>query len=146
MEELYFHDPDLTALGRTTQASGILNPGEVRQQLARIVDSTAFRASLRLTRFLSFVVEAAMTGKGQRIKAYTIAVEALGRCGNFDPQNNPIVRVEAVRLRKALARYYAGEGHDDPLLIALPRGSYVPCFRLRGTGERAAVAERDPEV
>jgi hypothetical protein len=75
------------------------------------------------------VVEAALAGCADRLKAYTIAVEALGRGENFDPQTDPIVRVEAVRLRRALAAYYAGPGAHDPLIIELPRGRYVPTFR-----------------
>ena len=70
-------------------------------------------------------------GDGKKLKAYTIAVEALGRGTDFDPQTDPIVRVEAVRLRQALARYYSGTGRDDPLVIEVPRGSYVPAFRRR---------------
>lgn len=107
---------------------------EVRQQLARILGSAAFRVSLQLSRFLSFVVEATLAGQGDRIKAYTIAVEALGRRSDFDPQTDPIVRVEAGRLRIALVRYYSGAGRNDPLVIDLPRGAYVPTFRRRGAG------------
>ena len=104
---------------------------EIRKQLGRIVASEALRGSPRLTRFITFVVEATLAGKSARIKAYTIAVEALGRGSNFDPQSDPIVRVEACRLRQALTRYYAAAGRDDPLVIELPRGTYVPSFRRR---------------
>ncbi|HEY2528054.1 MAG TPA: hypothetical protein VGJ20_08930 [Xanthobacteraceae bacterium] len=104
---------------------------EIGQQLARILGSAAFRDSLRLRRFISFVVATALAGKADQIKAYTIAVEALGRGSNFDPQSDPIVRVEACRLRQALARYYDGAGCHDPLLIDLPRGTYVPRFHRR---------------
>jgi len=101
---------------------------EVRVELARIVASAVFRDSPRLAAFLRFVVNAELEGNGDRIKGYTIAVEALGRDADFDPQSDPIVRVEARRLRDALARYYAGVGRDDPLVIELPRGGYVPAF------------------
>ena len=102
--------------------------GEVRRALGRVLESPIFRDSLRLTSFLKFVVEAALDGKSDRIKSYTIAVEALGRGPAFDPQADPIVRVEAGRLRQALARYYATIGCNDPILIDVPRGAYVPCF------------------
>jgi len=104
---------------------------EVRDELTRILGSVAFRNSLRLVRFLTFVVEATLAGKADTIKAYTIAIEALGRGSDFDPEADAIVRVEAGRLRVALARYYAGAGANDPLLIDLPRGTYVPTFRTR---------------
>jgi len=106
--------------------------GEIRRQLARLLASDVFRFSLRLTRFLEFVVETTLAGKAGTIKAYTVAVAALGRGDDFDPQSDPIVRVEALRLRAALARYYEGPGRDDPIIIAIPRGSYVPIFHKRG--------------
>jgi adenylate cyclase len=108
-----------------------LRADQVREQLGRIVASVTFRGSLRLTSFLRFVVETALAGHGNRIKAYTVAVEALGRPENFDPQDDPIVRVEAVRLRQALAHYYADVGVDDSVIIEMPRGSYVPVFGRR---------------
>jgi len=107
---------------------------EIYRQLDRICASRAFRGSLRLTRFLRFTVETALVGKSDTIKAYTIAVEALGRDANFDPQSDPIVRVEAGRLRQALARYYAGAGRNDPVLIEFPRGTYVPSFQRTAAG------------
>jgi hypothetical protein len=121
-------------------------PGdEIRQQLGLIVGSPVFRVSLRLTSFLKFVVEAVLSGDGDNIKAYTIAVEAFGRSPSFDPQADPIVRVEAGRLRHALARYYAGAGRDDPLTIDLPRGTYVPAFHRRDA-ERAGPAGASPRA
>jgi tetratricopeptide (TPR) repeat protein len=110
------------------EVSGRPCADEVRAALDRIVASPHFRASPQLASFLRFVVEAALSGGSDRIKGYTIAVEALGRDSDFDPQADPIVRVEAGRLRRALDRYYANGGTDDPIAIELPRGSYVPTF------------------
>jgi tetratricopeptide (TPR) repeat protein len=104
---------------------------EVRRALASIVVSPAFSGSPQLASFLRFVVEATLSGHSERIKGYTIAVEALGREDDFDPQADPIVRVEAGRLRRALDRYYDGPGKREPVVIALPRGSYVPTFQRR---------------
>jgi hypothetical protein len=106
-----------------------LHDDDIRRELSRIVNSRTFRDSYRLTSFLSYVVEMTLAGHGSKLKAYTIAVEALGRGVDFDPQTDPIVRVEAVRMRQALARYYSEIGRDDPLVIEVPRGSYVPAFR-----------------
>jgi TolB-like protein len=106
-------------------------PEEVRAALARLTQSEGFRSSPQLVTFLGFIVEAVLRGERERIKAYTIAVEALGRGERFDPQTDPIVRVEATRLRRAVERYYAGPGVDDPVVIELRPGSYVPAFRRR---------------
>lgn len=107
-------------------------PSAIRAQLDRIVGSPEFRNSPRLKRFLTFVVEMTLEGKAERIKAYTIAIEALGRGPEFDPQIDPIIRVQAGRLRQALGRYYANAGRNDPVVIEMPRGAYVPSFRGGG--------------
>src|SRR5262245_55285752 len=122
----------------------LLSAEEVRTELGLILASPAFSHSPRLAAFLRFVVESRLTGKADYIKSYTIGVEALGRSEGFDPHIDPIVRVEAGRLRKALARYYSGIGADRSVLIDLPRGSYVPVFcrqpARRGAGLAALLS------
>jgi TolB-like protein len=113
--------------------ANVPKPDEVRATLDRMVMSDSFRSSPQLSAFLSFVVEAALAGQGDRIKGYTIGVEALKRNANFDPQLDPIVRVEATRLRRAMERYYTGPGADSLVRIELPRGTYVPSFSYRST-------------
>lgn len=126
----------------TLEAPG---PDEVRGALERIVASEALRASPQLAAFLGFVVETELRGESRRIKAYTIAVEALGRPPSFDPEADSIVRVMAGRLRRALDQYYAEAGADDALVIDLPRGSYIPVFRSRAAGQNpSAAAEAVP--
>jgi tetratricopeptide (TPR) repeat protein len=104
---------------------------EIRAALERVVASDVMRSSPQLTAFLRFVVEAVLEGNSDRIKGYVIAVEVLKRGAQFNPQIDPIVRVEATRLRRTLERYYASEGAEDPIVIALPRGTYVPTFTRR---------------
>lgn len=110
-----------------------------RAALDRIITSDGFRSSPQLTAFLSFVVEAVLHGKADRIKGYTIGVEVLKRNKTFDPQIDPIVRVEATRLRRAMVHYYSGPGADDPIRIELVRGSYVPVFYCRREQQREPV-------
>jgi TolB-like protein len=104
---------------------------DCRAQLDRILRSTEFEATGREHRFLSHVVEEALSGRGDRIKAYSIAVEVFGREATFDPQTDPIVRIEAGHLRRSLERYYFTAGQADPVLITIPKGGYVPTFSLR---------------
>lgn len=104
---------------------------EVRAAVGRLTASQAFGKSHQLSQFLTFIVAETLAGRGERIKAYTIATDALKRDACFDPQADPIVRVEAGRLRRALERYYKTEGRDDPICIELPRGGYVPRFSIR---------------
>jgi hypothetical protein len=116
---------------------------EVRAALGQILASEPFRPSAQLRVFLKYIVETTLRGEADRIRAFTIAVEAFGRDKDFNPQGDPIVRVEAARLRRAIEQYYAGPGADDAVEIHVPRGSYVPQFRYRG---RAAHPPAAPEV
>jgi TolB-like protein len=120
---------------RGLRATRELIHDEVRAALDRVVASDMLRQSPQLAAFLRFIVETTLRGKGARIKGYTIGVEAMGRDQSFDPQIDPIVRVEAGRLRRALEHYYAGPGATDEVIIELPRGRYVPNFRRR-VGQR----------
>jgi hypothetical protein len=111
---------------------------DVRAALRRVIASPPVRNAPRLAAFLCYVVERTLAGHGGRIKGYTIGVEALGRRPDFDPQSNPIVRVEAGRLRAALARYYNDAGRHDGVVIEIERGGYVPQFRYRdGRADRS---------
>jgi hypothetical protein len=83
---------------------------DVRASLERVVASVELSKSPQLVSFLRFVVEAELNGRSRQVKAYTIATDALGRDARFDPQADPIVRVEAGRLRRALKKYYANGG------------------------------------
>ena len=109
------------------------SPADIRSELDRMTVSDVFLKSPQLVSFLRFVVESTLHGKQDRIKAYTIGVEVLRRDTKFDPQLDPIVRVEATRLRRTIERYYATAGANDPVIIDLPRGSYIPTFRRRET-------------
>jgi hypothetical protein len=109
-------------------SSDVLTAEEIRAAVERVVTSPGFRRSPQLVAFLRFVVESVLGGKAGRIKSYTIGIEALRRGQGFDPQIDPIVRVEAGRLRRALASYYAGEGARRSVTIEIPLGSYVPTF------------------
>jgi hypothetical protein len=92
--------------------------------LRRVLLSAEFKTAPQLAAFLTFSVTRTLEGRGALLKAYTVATEVLGRHADFDPQADPIVRVEATRLRRALDRYYLSEGRDDAIRITMPRGGY----------------------
>jgi len=103
----------------------------VRAQVERILASAAFADAERASNFLRFVVERKLEGRASEIKEFVIAVEVLGRTSSFDSKTDPIVRVEAGRLRDRLSSYYEDEGEADLVLISLPKGGYVPEFSER---------------
>ena len=108
--------------------------GKVEEQLNRILTSRTFRQADRLKRFLTFIVDETIHGRGERLKEFVVGVEVFGKPESFDPRNDPIVRVQARRLRNQLTRYYREEGHDDPMVIELPKGGYTPIFRASKPG------------
>src|SRR5580700_8214747 len=108
--------------------------GKIVAQLDRILSSKGFRRADRLKRFLTFTVNETLAGHGEQLKEFVIGVEVFDKGPKFDPRSDPIVRVQARRMRGQLAHYYNDEGQNDEILIELPKGGYTPIFRpLKGT-------------
>lgn len=113
---------------------------EVCRQVKRILTSEEFHAPKRGRNFLEFVVNETLAGRSDFLKAFTIANVVFGREASFDPQNDPVVRIEAGRIRKALERYYLVAGDRDDVVITVPKGGYVPHFEYA----RGALAPTEP--
>lgn len=112
----------------------------VRRQLTRIATHRLFVRSARMRRFLEFTVESLLAGRSDEVKEYVLGVEVFDRPATHDPRLDPIVRVEARRLRAKLQAFYESDGAGDDLIIEYPRGSYVPQFRLRPSEARQGAA------
>ena len=112
-------------------------PEVVRKHLRLVLAHGELADSPQLAAFLTYVVERKLEGAEDRIKAYAIATEALGRPAAFDPQNDPIVRVQAKRLRQALQIYYSDPHADDSVRITLPVGGYIPDIKAFDLTKRA---------
>jgi hypothetical protein len=100
----------------------------IRAQLKRVLGASPLQANERRSAFLRYVVDETLAGRAERLKGYNIAVEALGRDETFNPQTDPVVRLEARQLRNDLAHYFLNVGPDDPVRIDIPKGGYVPTF------------------
>lgn len=114
-----------------TVSSTRISDGLVREHVARVVSSKTFAQAERLKRFLTFISDEAAAGRGADLKEYVIGVQVFGKETSFDPRTDPIVRVQARRLRARLVRYYRDEGNADDLIVDLPKGGYAPVFRVR---------------
>ena len=102
----------------------------IRDALSRILMSSIFAQSGRLSRFIRFTVEAALAHKEEMLKEYLIGIEVYERKSSYQPAEDAIVRSEAHRLRSKLKKYYESVGKDDPVFIYYRVGSYAPVFRL----------------
>ncbi len=112
--------------------SGI-SKADVYMHLEKILTSNTFAEALRLRNFLKYIVFTSLEGKADAIKEYHIAVEVFGRKESFDPRLDPIVRVEASRLRSKMEQYLKTEGQNDRLMILIPKGRYVPTIVMSPT-------------
>lgn len=101
-------------------------PEGVQDELQRILDSSDFRATPRRRKLLRYLVEEMLAGRDRELKGYTIATVVFGRDDDFDPQTDPIVRLEARRLRHDLDGYYASSGRGNAIRISIPKGQYAP--------------------
>ena len=117
--------------------------GEVRAALENLLASKRFARAERHSRFLRYVVDEELGGRGGQLKESLLGAEVFGRPVDYDPRVDPVVRVEATKLRGRLEEYYSGEGLEDALIIEFPRGGYVPHFRRR---EAAAAAVATPAM
>ncbi|MEF3128736.1 hypothetical protein [Rhizobium leguminosarum] len=124
------------------------SPDQVMEQLDRILSSRDFDLPQRARRFLQFIIEETLDGREGYLKAFTIAQAVFGRNASFDAQSDPCVRVEASRIRRELERYYLLEGSQDDIVIAVPKGRYVPSFRMRevSDGQATAPAQKPPPM
>ncbi len=122
-----------------TDGSAKPSPEDVRVQLRKILESEALGSHKRRGAFLRYVVEEALAGRADHIKGVSIAMAVFERDETFDQQTDPVVRLEARRLRHDLDGYYAGAGRNDPVRISIPKGSYLPRFeRQRDAGPEGA--------
>src|SRR5258708_6613553 len=104
------------------------SPNGVAAQLEKILSSQSLGAAgSQAARLLRFVVERTLEGRADEIKESVLGVEVFGR-RSFDPRTDPIVRVEASRLRQKLTSYYESDGKQDKIRIILPKRGYVPVF------------------
>lgn len=111
------------------------------EQINRLVGSHALHGSESLCKLLRYLAKHAVDHPGTPIKEFQIATEVFGRSADFDPQLDSMVRVQAGRLRSKLTEYYSADGLEDPIVVELPKGTYVLSFHHRnpsGTKPNAA--------
>jgi hypothetical protein len=124
--------------------------GSIRTQLRKVLASITFAHAERMRRFLEFIVEHALSSPGEPLKEMTIGIKLYTGHEEFDPRITSVVRVDATRLRAKLREYYSSEGTADPLIIDLPKGSYVPVFReastQRGSPRSSAPPISEPSI
>ena len=123
-----------------------LSPDCIRAALEKILASPGFVNAERLSRFLRYTVDETLAGQTDKLKESLLGIDVFGRKPTYDPRVDAVVRTEAVKLRARLRDYYEGDGREDELIIDMPKGGYVPAFRLRekAADPAPAVVAQDP--
>ncbi len=114
----------------TSSSAAELTPDSIRAALDKILASPGFANADRLSRFLRHTVEETLNGQTDKLKESLLGIDVFGRKPTYDPRVDAVVRTEAVKLRARLRDYYESAGRDDEIVIDLPKGGYVPAFRL----------------
>lgn len=104
---------------------------EVLQALERLLSSRRFIRAGRHSRLLRYVVEETLNGKGPQLKESLLGIEVFGRPAGYDPRVDPVVRVEAAKLRSRIEEYYREDAPEQGVVLEFPRGCYMPRFRYR---------------
>src|ERR1051326_8225473 len=104
--------------------SGGADTEAVRAQVERLLQSKTFATSEVHRRLLQYLAAKSISGEADRLKEYTIGLEAFGKPETYDPKQDSIVRFQIGRLRQKLSNYYHGEAVGDPLVISLPKGTF----------------------
>jgi len=113
----------------------IFAEANVGKELEKILSSATFHEAEGLRRFLRYAVEQTLRGQGDTLKEYRLGIDVFDRDSSFDPRLDPVVRMAARRLRSKLKDYYETEGIEDPICIAVPKGSYAAAFSHRVSNE-----------
>ena len=115
-----------------------ISADSVMAELEKILASPGFATAERLSKFLRYAVTEHLSGQTDKLKESLLGIDVFGRKPSYDPRIDAVVRTEAVKLRARLKEYYESEGSEDALIIDLPKGGYVPAFRVRGKEPKEA--------
>jgi len=129
-----------------TSTAPLIPVFERREELRRILDSRYLSNSPKKRRFLEFVSEQTFAGNGEKLNEYLIGVEVYDRGVDFNPQKDPIVRVQAHEIRRLLKKFYEEEGKASPIRMDLPSGHYVPIFTRNIEDEEGQESSTDAEA
>jgi hypothetical protein len=128
---VHFRSADMISTDEESGPSRSLANDTRRDLVERIILSSTFAKSERLSSLLAYVCDLTLKGQEKEINEQKIGEAVFGRSRHYDSSIDGIVRTQASRLRQRLDRYFNEEGVDEPVRIVIPRGGYVPLFEPR---------------
>lgn len=116
-----------------------------RRLVERIADSSLFQKPSRLRDLFVYICDHSLQGRHEELREQRIGEVVFGRGHDFRPNDDTIVRVEVRTLRKRLEEYFATEGKDEPIIVSIPRGSYIACFEPRAALTAGQDGKEEPQ-
>ena len=110
----------------------------------RISASAQFRRAAKLREFLAYVAEQTLQGNADSLNEQQIGRAVFGRAADYSPSEDNVVRAHARQLRVKLGEYFSSKGKSEPLILEIPKGSYVPVFSPRPEAPAADPAAPQP--
>jgi len=111
-------------------------------ELQRVLESETFRHSDSLRRLLEYLGQRSLSDTNG-LKEYTIGVEVFHKPQDYNPQEDPSVRVLVSKLRHKLDEYYGTEGAGNPARMDIPRGHFELRVHVRPVEEEDAPSESE---
>ncbi|MBY5786698.1 hypothetical protein HFN62_23595 [Rhizobium leguminosarum] len=145
------------AANGVSSGARLVSEDRARVETERLLADPRLHVSDRHRAFLRYITDALFEGRSDTVKAYSVAIDVFNRPASFDPSSDPIVRIEATRLRETLQKYYEDLGDEPGARLDIPRGRYVPVFVERdhppcpleesdSADENASSAEPTPDA
>ena len=128
---------------RQTKAKFQPSDEVIFQQLERICSSNELRTKKRICQLLRYLVKESIAGRSDQLKGYTIGLEVFSRDKDFNPELDPIVRIQAGRLRRSLDNYYLNEGKNDSIRFSIPKGNYIPTFLPQEASQLQSIEQQE---
>lgn len=114
------------------RADGPVQTSDPREELVhRVVTSSTFEKSPKLRAFLHYVCRCAIENEPAAATEQQIGIHVFSRSPGYNPNEDNIVRSQARLLRLKLEHHFAHEGKDEPTVITIPKGRYLPAFEKR---------------
>src|SRR5450631_2685402 len=122
----------------------VVGQEEIHAQVGRLIQSKTFETSDVHRKLLQYLAEKSISGEDDRLKEYTIGLEAFGKPSTYDPKHDSIVRLQAGRLRQKLAAYYQSEAAGDAIRVSMPKGAFKLTFEPVAALDHAHTASWNP--
>jgi hypothetical protein len=136
-------DKKADAASRDDHSTQPDHAGLMREELRSVLASPDLSRAPIMKQLLRFLVEETAAGRGEQLKAYSVAVDGLGRPPDYDARADSYPRVQVGRLRKMLDSHYRLSGSASGVRLSIPSGRYKVVLETTEPGQMPGAATQD---